>query len=223
MRLAARQEELGRSREARVALGIVGHDGGREGRGGEAVLGALQRGRYRIRERQRAPALERDAPGVGRGGHDRPQQPDRDIAAVLGAEEVGGQAPRIGADPGDLEGLAGRGQVHQDRRHAGEAHHIGMDHTQHETAGDSRVDRVAPGGQHARGRLRGERMPGRHHPLPPHHLRHRARARRRSAALVLRGVECHGAYANIPPWLTACRSSASAPPSRWAQVPSGPT
>ena len=74
---------------------------------------------------------------------------------------------------------------------------VGVHHAEGESRGHARVDGIATRGEHARGRLRRERMSRRHHPLPSHHLRHRARARRRSAALVLRGVEAHAAYGSI--------------------------
>ncbi len=48
--------------------------------------------------------------------------------------------------------------MHEDRRDAGEAHHVGMDDAQHEARRNPGIDGVAAGFEDSRGRLGRERM-----------------------------------------------------------------
>ena len=118
-------------------------DVGRERRRAGSPLGALEGGRRHLREGHRARAGERRAPGVRRGRHHGAEEPERDLAVALRAEELRGGAARVRTDSGHLEGLAGARQVHEDRRDAGEADHVGVHDAQHEPGGHSGVDGVA--------------------------------------------------------------------------------
>ena len=53
-----------------------------------------------------------------------------------------------------------------------------MDDPEHHACGAPRVDGIAARFEDARGRLRGERMTGHHHPSPAHDLQHRTRGGR---------------------------------------------
>src|SRR5205814_10513058 len=87
----------------------------------EAVLRALHRGRRNLCEALGAPALERRAPGVGRGRDDRTEQAGRDLATALFVEEFRGRPLRIRPDARHLERLAGAPEMYEDGRHASEA------------------------------------------------------------------------------------------------------
>jgi hypothetical protein len=123
-----------------------------------------------VRERHRAPALERRAPGIRRRRHDRARQTRRDLTAVPLAEIRRRRRARIGADAGDLPGLAGARDVHEDRRDTRDAHHVAMDDSERHAGGDAGIDRVAARGEHARSGFGGQEVAGGHRPARTDHL-----------------------------------------------------
>ena len=192
VRTPVAQEQRGGRRPAAVLLGVRRHLVRREARHGEATARVLGRGRRDVGERHRAPALERGEPRGGRGGHDRAREARRDLAAVPLAEVREARGARVRPDAGHLERRARPREVHEDRRHAGHADHVGVHDAEREPGGDPRVDRVAAGGEHARGGLGGERVAGGDRPARADRLHGRRRRVEGRGLLVGRGVEAHG-------------------------------
>ena len=147
-RPAVPQVEGRRGRPASVLVGVRSHLIGGELRDRKAALGMLGGGGGDFGEGHRAPPLERRAPGIRRRRHDRTRQSRWNLAAVALAEVRRRRGARVRADAGDLPGLPGARDVHQDRRHARNAHHVAVDDTQSDTSGDAGVDRVAARPQH---------------------------------------------------------------------------
>ena len=173
--LSVLQVHRGRSGEAANLVGgaaqlIGGEDGERK-----AVLRALEGGRHRLAEALRPPPLEGRAPRIGRRGHHGAKEAHGNLAAALLAEELRRRALGIGADAGDLEGLAGAAEVHEDGRHAREADHVRVHGPEGESRGHAGVDGIAAGLENARGGLGGQWMSRRDHPAAAHHLMHRSR------------------------------------------------
>ena len=96
---------------------------------------------------------------------------------------------RVGTDAGDLPRLAGTSDVDEDRRHPGDADHVGMDDAERDPGGDAGIDRVAAGAQHAGGGLRGQRMAGSDRPRAADGLDGMSGRVRGCRALGGRGVE----------------------------------
>ena len=185
------QVERGRRRPATIFVGVGGQLIRGEAGHGKAAACVLGGRRRDVREGHRPPAFERPAPGRRRRGHDGARQPRRDLVAEA-PEVLEGRRARIRAHARDLKCLPRAREVHQDRRDAGDAHHIGVDDAQREARGNSGVDRVAAGAQHVGRRLGGERVAGRDGPARADGLHGGGRTVRGRTLLGGGGIEAHG-------------------------------
>src|SRR5206468_3504090 len=75
----------------------------------------------------------------------------RNLGSVTPLEVLDRGDTRVGTDAGDLPRLAGTSDVDEDRRHPGDADHVGMDDAERDPGGDAGIDRVAAGAQAAGG------------------------------------------------------------------------
>src|ERR1700722_18891424 len=78
-------------------------------------------------------------------------------------EPRGGREFRPWTEAADRHGLAGVGDMDHDRRHAGEMHVFALQHAERDTAGNTRVDRIAARFKDFKSCLCGKEVGGCHH------------------------------------------------------------
>ena len=120
---------------------------------------------------QRAVALERGDPGIGRARRDAPQDAGRDLAAAMLLEV--GDARRLGPapEPADGQHAVFLGEVDDDGRDPGQVHHVDVEHGEAEAGRHARVDGIAPAREDARARLRRQVVTRGHHAVGAHDAR----------------------------------------------------
>ena len=137
----------------------------------EALGRQAQRLLHDLGQAQRAVALERGDPGIGRARRDAPQDAGRDLAAAMLLEV--GDARRLGPapEPADGQHAVFLGEVDDDGRDPGQVHHVDVEHGETEAGRHARVDGIAPAREDARPRLRRQVVARGHHAVGAHDAR----------------------------------------------------
>src|SRR4029453_15477340 len=128
---------------------------------------------------------------MGRRRHDRPRQSRRDLTTMLFAEVRGRRRARIRPDTGDLPPLPGARDVDEDPPHPRDPDHVSVDDTERHAGGDTGIDRVSTGREHARAGFRGQIVAGGHRPSGTDPLGRRGRSVSGRFRLGARGVKAH--------------------------------